>query len=129
MKSLLLPLLAALALPTAINAENIYLKCTPNSEEAKIFSITIDEANSSATVSTPLKDGTEQLNKGTLFATRNAYIVKAGIVSGIYQKFDISRLNGSFTKVLGSSKFPDKIPESKVFDGSCVKEDGPKTLF
>tara|TARA_A100001388_G_C28656055_1_gene444411 strand:- start:328 stop:441 length:114 start_codon:yes stop_codon:yes gene_type:complete len=36
MKRLLLPLLAALALPTAVMLK-IYLKCTPNSEKAKIF--------------------------------------------------------------------------------------------
>ena len=128
MKSLLLPLLAAIALPTAINAEILYLRCTPNTKQKTVFSITINEDNSSSLVSTPLRDGSERLNKGTLFATSDLFIAKI-IEDSFYRKYEISRLNGSFTMYMGSIKYPDQIPEEKLYDGVCIKEERAKTLF
>ena len=128
MKRLLLPLLAALALPTSVNAEIVYLRCTPNTEKKIDFSITINEENSSSLVSTPLRDGSERLNKGTLFATSDSFIVKI-IEDSLYRKYEISRLDGSYIGYMGSAKYPDKIPESKYQNGSCIKEEKKKTLF
>ena len=133
MKSFLIPLLAAFTLPTAaVNAEILYLRCTPNSEQKNVdFTITINEANQSSMVSTPLNDGTEKLNKGSLFATSDLFIVKAPFFgSDSYQKFEISRLNGFYNRYLGSYKYPDQIPEKKSGKGgTCVKEERAKTLF
>ena len=131
MKRLLIPLLAALALPTAVNAEILYLRCTPNTKQKTVFSITINEVTQSSIISTPMKDGTETLNKGSLFATSDLFIIKSKIMDfdSFYQKYEISRLNGSFTMYMGSLKYPVRIPEEKVYDGVCIKEERAKTLF
>ena len=129
MRKLLVPLLAALAFPIAVNAEIVYLRCTPNSEQKNIdFSITINEDNSSSLVSTPLRNGSERLNKGTLFATSDSFIAKI-IEDSFYRKYEISRLDGSYIASMGSIKHPDKIPESKFGNGLCIKEEKKKTLF
>ena len=50
MKSLLLPLLAALALPTAVNAEIFYLQCKSNGSNPTEFTVIINEGNSIAQI-------------------------------------------------------------------------------
>ena len=132
MKRLLLPLLAALALPTAINAETIYLGCTANNENKYKFSITINEANLSSLITFPNRDGTTDLIKGNLFATSDAFVIRAAYSpnnSDLYQRFEISRVNGSFLRYMGSVEYPVKVPETKVLDGICIKEKKKKTLF
>ena len=131
MNRFLIPLLASIALPTAVEAEILYLRCTPNSEQKNIdFTITINEANQSSMVSTPMKDGTEKLTKGSLFAASDLFLVKVPFGSGSYLKYEISRLNGFYNRYLGSYKYPDQIPEKKSGKGgTCVKEERAKTLF
>ncbi len=50
MKRLLLPLLAALALPTAVSAEVIYLRCTGSSKWYPYFEVAINEAGNNVNV-------------------------------------------------------------------------------
>ena len=132
MKYLLLPLLAAISLPNAVNAQNLYLSCTANNESKYKFSITINEANLSSLITFPNRDGTADLIKGILFTTSDAFVVKAAYSqnnSDMYQRFEISRLNGSFIRYMGSVKYPVEVPDTKVLDGVCVKEKKKKILF
>ena len=50
MKQLLFPLLVALALPTSVSAEVIYLRCSGSSKWYPYFEVTINEAANSATL-------------------------------------------------------------------------------
>ena len=50
MKRLLLPLLAALTLPTAVSSEPVYLRCTGGIRRDG-FTVTINENSSTASVS------------------------------------------------------------------------------
>ena len=133
MKRLLLPRLAALALPTAVNAETLYLSCTANTKDKYKFSISINEANLSSLITLPKRDGTKDLFKGTLFATSDAFIVRAAYAreenySDIYQRFEISIIDGSFIRYMGSED-QVRLSDTKILDGICIKEEKKKTMF
>ena len=126
MKRFLIPFIAALALPTAVNAEVIYLECKSSKENAKEFTLTINEDSSNSQVDYTNSGGS--LIKGTLFASQDFFITKYS-TGGIYLKYDVSRINGSYTLSMGSSQFPDQIPEKISETGLCKKAEKVKTLF
>ena len=158
MKRLLLPLLAALALPTSVNAEIINLECTETysdwkerrdykeEEKYKIY-IDIDTKRQSSTID--VGDGI--IKKYNTFITRDVYLLTfLNTEKKTKESYDISRVNGSY---LYKEKILKVDPESAYFDqgyydvvmgniekfgdillplkygGSCKKAEKIKTMF
>ena len=158
MKRLLLPLLAALALPTAVNAEIINLKCTSKYTEWRerkdlkeddqyAIYIDIDTERQAATVD----DGNGTIKKYNTFITRDVYLLTfLNTQKETRESYDIDRRTGSYlyqNKTLAYDK------ESAYFDekkynlilenqerfgslllpiregGTCKKAEKTKTLF
>ena len=121
MKRLLLPLLAALALPTAVNAEIKNLECTAKytewkeredleqADQYKIY-IDIDTERQTSTID----DGNGFIKKYNTFITRDVYLLTfLNNEEKKKESYDISRVNGSYLYSIKSLKF-DK--ESAYFD-------------
>ena len=128
MKRLLLPLLAALALPTAVNAETIYLKCDINEQEGIVYKFTINEDNSTAQVLVPMARGYYKSYKASLLSTNDSFAAKVVYPEGSFTRHEISRVDGSYGMHMGAWKVDD-IPEEKVATGTCSKEEKVETLF
>ena len=129
MKRIILPLLAALALPTAVNAETIYLKCDINEQEDIVYKFAINEENSTVQVSVPMARGYYKSIKGSLFVSSDSFAAKVVDSGGSFTRYEINRLDGSYEMHMGSWKYPEDIPEQKVATGTCSKEEKQKTLF
>ena len=158
MRKLLVPLLAAIAFPAAVNAEIINLECTETYEEwreridykeeemSKIY-IDIDTKRQSATID----DGNGFIKKYNTFITRDLYLLTFINTSNkTKESFDISRVNGSYLYKQEQLQYD---PESAYFDqgkydvvmgdmekfgdilkplkkgGSCKKAKKIKTIF
>ena len=158
MRKLLIPFLAAIVLPTAVNAEIINLECTGTYEEwrerrdykeeemSKIY-IDIDTKRQSATID----DGNGFIKKYNTFITRDLYLLTFINTSNkTKESFDISRVNGSYLYKQEQLQYD---PESAYFDqgkydvvmgdmekfgdilkplkkgGSCKKAKKIKTIF
>ena len=158
MKRLLLPLLAALAIPTVVNAEIINLKCTAKYAEWDVredlkeddqyeIYIDIDTERQAATV----YDGKGTIKKYNTFITRDVYLLTfLNTQKETRESYDIDRRTGSYiylNKLLALDK------ESAYFDekkynlilenqekfgslllpikegGTCKKAEKTKTLF
>ncbi len=125
MKRLLLPLIAALALPSAVNAETIYLECKFEGIEV-IKVLGINPTGEIGTVST-----TSSTQKAPQFITPDSYALKTSnlIADNTYT---VSRINGlatfestfkeAFVKVSGGTKYINR-------NGSCKKKEKVETLF
>ena len=126
MKRILLQLLAAFALPTAVNAEIINLECTAQyaewqnkevfeeSEQYKIY-IDIDTVGQFATVD----DDDGYIKKFNTFITRDAYLLTfLNNRKKTKDTFDISRTNGSY---IYSEKILKYDSESAYFDESSYQ--------
>ena len=118
MKRLLLPLLAALALPTAVIAEPIYLECELIRLDDKTsrtqVSLTLNESQS--TVSYIVVNG----GTNTLPATFNQTSI---LFANDLAKWQLNRTTGEIFRqiTLGIYISPEK--------GSCKKAEKTKTLF
>ena len=158
MKRLLLPLLAALAFPTGLNAEIINLECTETyadwkerrdykeEEKYKIY-IDIDTKSQSSTID----DGDGFIKKFNTFITRDVYLLTfLNTEKKTKESYDISRINGSYIYkeknlkvdqdsayfdqgfydvVMGDiEKFGDILLPLK-YGGSCKKAEKIKTMF
>ena len=158
MNRLLLPLLAALALPTAVNAEIINLKCTAKyteweeredlreADRYEIY-IDIDTERQAATID----DGNGTIKKYNTFITRDVYLLTfLNTQKKTRESYDIDRRNGSYIYLEKNLEF-DK--ESAFFNetqydlilknqekfgslllplkegGICKKAEKTKTLF
>ena len=121
MKRFLLPILAALALPTSVNAEIINLECTETyadwkerrdykeEEKYKIY-IDIDTKRQSSTID----DGDGFIKKYNTFITRDVYLLTfLNARKKTKESYDISRVNGSYLYKEKSLKVD---PESAYFD-------------
>ena len=111
MKRLLLPLLAALALPTAVNAEPIYLTWT------------IGNDNRQAKIT--LNEDTETVDfgwsrKGNTFKSKGVFNQTTVVWNTGYAKGTIDRTNG---KVSLSTQY------TEAEEGICKKSEKVKTLF
>ncbi len=155
MKRLLLPLLSALALPTAINAQSIYLNCDLNEQRSNNYAgeqkliggkiVTVPNLNFKFSDWEPLKESTiieftlnEKDQKGSMFNRVTGVSEKIPLVnfqsdSILISKrndndklvFEISRLDGSIYRQIELFG-GTMILESK---GSCKKAEPKKTLF
>ena len=128
MKRFLVPLLAAFALPSAVNAETIYLKCDINEQENIVYKFAINEENSTVQVSVPMARGYYKSIKGSLFVSSDSFAAKVVYPEGSFTRHEISRVDGSYGMHMGAWKVDD-IPEEKVATGTCSKEEKVETLF
>ena len=121
MKRLLLPLLAAIALPTAVNAEIINLECTAkytewkerkdlkDEDQYKIY-VDIDTERQTSTI----YDGDGFIKKYNTFITRDFYLLTfLNTEEERKESYDISRVNGSY---IYKEKVLKVDPESAYFD-------------
>ena len=139
MKRLLLPLLAALALPTAVNAETFYLKCTTlkgrgNPDKPfKTFGdptvdnhqFTLNEDNQSAVYylaenGTSIKIDNVNFNQESIDMK---YSKGKNYLGEDIETISINRLTGGFVKET------DLGFQVMRFEGQCKKSEPKKTLF
>ena len=126
LKRLLLPLLAALALPTAVNAEVINLECTAKytekkdridleqADQYKIY-IDIDTERQTSTID----DGDGFIKKFNTFVTRDVYLLTfLNTDKEKKESYDISRVNGSY---IYKEKYLKYDKESAYFDENSYK--------
>jgi len=130
LKRFLIPLLAALALPTVVNAETVYLECkfetfgplieleiNPNTNQGTVKSI----SNSKKGVS----------YKANQFIKSDSYSLKVNTMISI-DTYTVSRIDGSATQYIEVQE-----PYKKIFpkmdgiirNGICKKKEKIETLF
>ena len=155
MKRLLLPLLAALAFPTAINAQPTYLKCELNEKrsnnnagEQKLIGgeiVTVPNPNSKFSDWEPKKESTiieftlnEEDQKGSMFNRDTGVSEKIPLVNFQSESILISKRNGNDTLAFDISRLDGSIIRQVSFfggtmileaRGSCKKSEPKKTLF
>ena len=139
MKRLLLPLLAAIALPSAVNAETFYLKCTITKGRGnpdkpfKTFAdptvdnhqFTLNEENQSA-VYFLAEDGTSIKIDNVNFNQESidmSYKSGKNFSGDTFDSFSINRLTG------GIVRESDLGFQVMRFEGCCKKSEPKKTLF
>ena len=127
MKRLLLPLLAALTLPSSVESQPIYLRCTGGIRRDG-FTVTINENASTASVSgTTIQGfGGPDPSIGTLSSNQTGYTIKQSF-SDFWEFIEINRVNGTHRIRWQNKQFPS-IGEVKS-QGVCTKEEKTKTLF
>ena len=126
MKCLLLPLLAAIALPSVVNAEIINLECTAKytewkerkdleqADQYKIY-IDIDSERQTSTID----DGDGFIKKFNTFVARDVYLLTfLNTEKEKKESYDISRVDGSYLYKEKNLKY-DK--ESAYFDENLYK--------
>ena len=115
MKRLLLPLLAALALPTSVNAETVYLDCNlTNSYKTLEVGITLNEAQGKVTYLIKSTGSTK-----TLPAIFNQ---KSILFGNDIAKWQINRTDGTISRRISFIKDPNE-------NGECKKAEKIKTMF
>ena len=155
MKRLLLPLLAALALPSAINAQPTYLKCelnetrsNNNAGEQKLRGgkiVTVPNPNSKFSDWEPKKKSTiieftlnEEDQKGSMYNGDTGVSEKIPLVNFQSESILISKRNGNDTLSFDISRLDGSIIRQVSFlggaiifeaKGSCKKAEPKKTLF
>ena len=134
MKRLLIPLLAALALPTAVNASPLYLSCSvfqqrtndkswkDIKDKTSITEFTLNEEDQSGTVYFSHSGLTEKLG---LVNFQSESIIMGSDDGNISSTFEISRIDGSYLRTMDLYGGAIKI-QSK---GTCKKSEPKKTLF
>ena len=126
MKRLLLPLLAVLALPTAVNAETVYLEC--KFEKYKnLIELGINPNTDQGTI----RDG-ESTYKANQFIKSDSYSLKTNTGTFI-TTIAVSRIDGSATRQSEMLKeykkiFPE-LPPVTIRNGNCKKKEKVDTLF
>ena len=127
MKRFLIPILFTLALPTAVNAEPVYLRCTGGIRRDG-FTVTINENASTASVSgTTIQGfGGPDPSIGALSSTQTQFTIKQSF-SDFWEFIEISRVNGSHKIRWQNKQFPS-IGEVKS-TGYCSKEEKTQTMF
>ena len=126
MKRILLPLIAALALPNTVNAETVYLEC--KFEKYKnLIELGINPNTDQGTI----RDG-ESTYKANQFIKSDSYSLKTNTGTFI-TTIAVSRIDGSATRqseMLENYKkiFPE-LPAVIIRDGSCKKKEKVETLF
>ena len=103
MKSLLLPLLAALALPTAVNAEYLNLECNINfmdSKEKYNFSINLNGNDTKITSKNNLLYAESEVKEGEIFIR-----YRENSPDSIQSFYIINRVNGNVVVNLEVNKF------------------------
>ena len=115
MKRLLLPLLAALALPTAINAEIVYLDCDlTNSSNTVPVGITLNESQGKVTYFIKSTGFTK-----TLPAIFNQKFI---LFKEDLANWQINRIDGTISRRVAYVKDPNE-------NGKCPKVEKTKTMF
>ena len=133
MKRLLLPLLATLALPTAVNASPLYLSCSfsqqrtddkpwKNMDKTLINEFTLNEEDQSGTLYFPHSGLTQKLG---LVNFQSGSIIMGTNEENVSSTYEISRIDGSYLRTMdllgGAMKIQSK--------GTCKKSEPKKTLF
>tara|TARA_B100000963_G_scaffold356513_1_gene376751 strand:+ start:434 stop:781 length:348 start_codon:yes stop_codon:yes gene_type:complete len=115
MKRLLLPLLAALALPTAVNAELVYLECYfPKQEGTKEKNVEVTLQEEQGKVTTLIRETGYTATYPAVFNSQNI------LFSEEYLGWEINRTNG---------KIFLQFYTSKPVSGDCKKVEKTKTMF
>ena len=122
MKRFLIPLLAALALPTAVSAEVIYLRCTGSSKWYPYFEVAINEAGNNVNVfGTRGKSASLKASSGNFLienyrsSTQETEIIYIDRISG---KFDLkvpNRYGNSNSLKAGKGKCTKALIEKRAF--------------
>ena len=123
MKRFLLPLLAALALPTSVSAEVIYLRCSGSSKWYPYFEVTINEAANSATL-----NNTRGANPALLQASQSSFVISKPW-SAYFEVVNINRYNGNFTIRVQDKKFPSIDIGPARGSGKCTKAPSVQRAF
>ena len=115
MKRLLLPLLAALALPTAVNAHIVYLDCDLTNSYGTIdVGITLNESQGKVTY---------LIKKNSSSKTLPAIFNQKSILFGNdIAKWQINRTDGKISRRVSFVKDPNE-------NGKCQKVEKTKTMF
>ena len=134
MKRLLLPLLAALALPTAVNAETIYLECKFDTYEP-LVELAINPNTDQGTIRTISNSTGDSSYKANQFIKSDSYSLKA-IQTFSTDTYTVSRIDGTANQsIVWNEKFkkifPDLYKKAKLIwrDGNCKKKEKVETLF
>ena len=130
MKRLLLPLLAALALPTAVNAETIYLECKFDTYEP-LVELAINPNTDQGTIRTISNSTGDSSYKANQFIKSDSYSLKA-FTKISTNTYTVSRIDGSATQYIElTEKYRKIFPKNaaKLRNGSCKKKEKVETLF
>ena len=100
MKRLLIPLLAALALPTAVNAEVITFKCGGDGALDSTYYFGINEETGDVTIK-----WWNEIIKSKLLASSDSFIFEIFPDSGFKYEMDISRIDGTYSFKLWMSSY------------------------
>ena len=117
MKRLLLPLLAALALPTAVNAEYLNLECNINfmdSKEKYNFSINLNGNDTKITTKDDLLYAESEVKEGEIFIR-----YRENSPDSIQSFYIINRVNGNVVVNLEVNKFKVGDP---FYDAALVEQ-------
>ena len=118
MKRLLLTLLAAIALPTSVNAEIIRLECGGDGTMGK-KEFSINEQTGKVTIQTKKKI----INSNKLFASSDSFIFEYS--DGLFNtEFQISRIDGSYSLKdwLAVSSFDRAVADAKGQDVAFIEK-------
>ena len=155
MHKLLVPLLAALALPTAVNAQPTYLKCDLYEQRSNDYAgeqkligdkiVTVPNPNSKFSDWKPKEKSTiieftlnEEDQKGSMFNSDTGVSEKIPLVNFQSESILISKRNGNDTLAFEISRLDGSIIRQISFfggtmileaKGSCKKSEPKKTLF
>ena len=114
MKRFLLPLLAALALPTSVKAELVYLECKLDEAPFEV-EVTLNEREREVTYIYP--------RSGKSWTNQASYTKDKILFGGEYRSWTIDRTNGRiFFKI-------DYFGVQENAEGTCKKAEKTKTLF
>ena len=134
MRKLFIPLLAAIALPTAVNAEVIYLQC--NGEALKrrqpiyYFTTTINENAGTAIVDGSSKQqhfGAKYPSRGIVVSTPSEFVVSVSFNRDFEEVIRINRYDGSYFMRRQSKEF-DFIGDD-MSKGTCKKSEPRNRAF
>ena len=130
MKRLLLPLLALLALPTAINAETVYLECKFEKYEP-LIELGINPNTDQGTVRSISNSTGETTYKANQFIKSDSYSLKA-ITTVSIDTYTVSRIDGSATlQSILMEPYKKMLGEmgTNFRNGICNKKEKLETLF
>ena len=125
MKRLLLPLLAALALPTAVNAEEIFLSCRGSSSRYPYFEVLINtKTNSVKVLGTQGRRARLNQSEGNFLIRQYEYF------DGPYHVINILRSTGDFyIKFFSQSGHQGFSREKEAGTGRCYKTPPKERAF
>ena len=134
LKYFLLPLLAALALPTAVNAEVIYLECSGEALKRRqpiyYFTTTINEGAGTAIVDGSSKQqhfGAKYPSRGIVVSTPSEFVVSVSFNRDFEEVIRINRYDGSYFMRRQSKEF-DFIGDD-MSKGTCKKSEPRNRAF